>query len=91
MNFLSFQPKYEAALEHPDLIKIVTPDWVTDCVQKTGRQDEKIYHPRLVVYPKPESPPKPETPQKLDAMEVNVVPDIIKILNIRTLEKILLY
>ena len=67
-----FQPKYEAAMEHEDTLKIVTPDWVTDCIEKNTVQDEKIYHPRLIVYPKPASPPKPETPPKHEAMEVSV-------------------
>ena len=66
----SFQPKYEAALEHSDTVKVVTPDWVTDCIEKGKVQDEKIYHPRLIVYPKPESPQKPETPPKPEPMEV---------------------
>ena len=68
--FLSLQAKYEAALGHSDSLKIVTPDWVTDCVKNNSRQEEKIYHPRLVVYPKPESPPKPATPPRAEPMEV---------------------
>ncbi|KAL4225104.1 PAX-interacting protein 1 [Mactra antiquata] len=66
-------PKYEEALKHEDSIKIVTPDWVSDCVTKGTKEDETIYHPRLVVYPKPPSPPKPETPPKPEPMEVTPV------------------
>ena len=31
-------------------IKIVTPDWVLDCVAEKTRKDEALYHPRLIVY-----------------------------------------
>lgn len=67
-------PKYEEARKHEDTVKIVTPDWVTDCLNKGEKQDETIYHPRLVVYPKPPSPPKPETPPKPEPMETTPVP-----------------
>lgn len=67
-------PKYETALEHEDTLKVVTPDWVTDSIERNTVQDEKVYHPRLIVYPKPESPPKPETPPKHEAMEVPTSP-----------------
>ncbi|KAK6184096.1 hypothetical protein SNE40_006628 [Patella caerulea] len=44
-------------------VKIVTPDWVCECIKKEAIQDETIYHPRLIVYPKPETPPpKPKPP-----------------------------
>lgn len=31
-------------------MKVVTPDWVLDCVSEKARKDEACYHPRLVVY-----------------------------------------
>lgn len=31
-------------------IKVVTPDWVLDCISEKTRKDEALYHPRLVVY-----------------------------------------
>ncbi|KAL5006232.1 hypothetical protein ScPMuIL_015038 [Solemya velum] len=46
--------KYNAASTKED-IKIVTPDWITDSITKQSKQDEAIYHPTLLVYPKPES------------------------------------
>ena len=60
------------AMKHEDKIKIITPDWVGDCMNKGSKQDETLYHPRLVVYPKPPSPPKPESPPKVEPMEVSV-------------------
>ncbi|WAR02724.1 PAXI1-like protein [Mya arenaria] len=62
--------KYLEALKHEDTIKMVTPDWVSESVGKGGKQDEAIYHPKLVVYPKPPSPPKPELPPKQEQMEI---------------------
>ncbi|KAK3581462.1 hypothetical protein CHS0354_031786 [Potamilus streckersoni] len=59
-HWSSFQLKYEVALKHKDKIKIVTPDWVSDSIEKREKQDETIYHPRLVFIPKPPSPLKPE-------------------------------
>ncbi|KAM7244808.1 hypothetical protein CapIbe_003334 [Capra ibex] len=41
--------KYECALRRAS-IKIVTPDWVLDCVAEKTRKDEALYHPRLIVY-----------------------------------------
>ncbi|ELK19064.1 PAX-interacting protein 1, partial [Pteropus alecto] len=41
--------KYECALKRASL-KVVTPDWVLDCVSEKTRKDEACYHPRLVVY-----------------------------------------
>ena len=36
-------------MQHTDTIKIVTPDWVVDCINKKARQEEKIYHPKLIL------------------------------------------
>uniref|UniRef100_A0AC11CB84 PAX interacting protein 1 n=1 Tax=Ovis aries TaxID=9940 RepID=A0AC11CB84_SHEEP len=41
--------KYECALRRAS-IKIVTPDWVLDCIAEKTRKDEALYHPRLIVY-----------------------------------------
>ncbi|XP_055447326.1 PAX-interacting protein 1 isoform X2 [Bubalus kerabau] len=41
--------KYECALRRAS-IKIVTPDWVLDCISEKTRKDEALYHPRLIVY-----------------------------------------
>ncbi|CAI9160913.1 unnamed protein product [Rangifer tarandus platyrhynchus] len=41
--------KYECALKRGS-IKVVTPDWVLDCISEKTRKDEALYHPRLVVY-----------------------------------------
>ena len=55
--------KYNKAtsLENSGRIKIVTPDWVIDSIKKGEKVDEKIYHPSLIEYPKPEpvAPPSP--------------------------------
>ncbi|XP_034939665.1 PAX-interacting protein 1-like [Chelonus insularis] len=45
--------KYDAAIRHH--IKIVTPDWVTECCKERTLIDETEYHPRLLVYPPPNS------------------------------------
>ncbi|KAI4543266.1 hypothetical protein MG293_006060 [Ovis ammon polii] len=41
--------KYECALRRAS-IKIVTPDWVLDCIAEKTRKDEALYHPRLIIY-----------------------------------------
>uniref|UniRef100_A0A2R9AXZ8 PAX-interacting protein 1 n=1 Tax=Pan paniscus TaxID=9597 RepID=A0A2R9AXZ8_PANPA len=41
--------KYECALKRAS-IKIVTPDWVLDCVSEKTKKDEAFYHPRLIIY-----------------------------------------
>ncbi|CAL1541165.1 unnamed protein product [Lymnaea stagnalis] len=54
-------PKYTSAIREGDKIKIVTPDWITDSITKSELQNEEIYHPRLLQYPKPQAPtPPPE-------------------------------
>lgn len=49
MFVLRPQEKYECALKRGS-IKVVTPDWVLDCISEKTRKDEALYHPRLVVY-----------------------------------------
>lgn len=46
---LPSQEKYERAVKRAN-IKIVTPDWVLDCVSEKSRKDEAFYHPRLIIY-----------------------------------------
>ncbi|XP_037372197.1 PAX-interacting protein 1 [Talpa occidentalis] len=41
--------KYECALKRAG-IRVVTPDWVLDCVSEKARKDEAFYHPRLIIY-----------------------------------------
>ncbi|XP_066093386.1 PAX-interacting protein 1 isoform X2 [Saccopteryx bilineata] len=41
--------KYECALKRTG-IRIVTPDWVLDCVSEKAKKDEAFYHPRLIIY-----------------------------------------
>ncbi|PNI35964.1 PAXIP1 isoform 10, partial [Pan troglodytes] len=41
--------KYECALKRAS-IKIVTPDWVLDCISEKTKKDEAFYHPRLIIY-----------------------------------------
>nr|CAG4651638.1 EOG090X027U [Triops cancriformis] len=54
--------KYEAALKHLS-IKIVTPDWITDCLNKKAKQSEEMYHPNLLITPPaPAPPPTPAAP-----------------------------
>ncbi|KAI4477916.1 hypothetical protein M0804_012396 [Polistes exclamans] len=43
--------KYDAAMRHH--IHIVTPDWVTECYKKVALVNEIEYHPRLLIYPSP--------------------------------------
>ncbi|XP_014473474.1 PREDICTED: PAX-interacting protein 1 [Dinoponera quadriceps] len=45
--------KYETAMRHH--IHIVTPDWITECCKKGAIISEMEYHPRLLVYPSPNS------------------------------------
>lgn len=45
--------KYETAMRHH--IHIVTPDWITACCKKGTLVGEIEYHPRLLVYPSPNS------------------------------------
>ncbi|XP_059170628.1 PAX-interacting protein 1-like [Physella acuta] len=60
-------PKYTAALQYGEKKKIVTPDWVSDCISKKEIQDEEIYHPRWLQYPKPQPPtPPPELPSDME-------------------------
>ncbi|GFN96195.1 pax-interacting protein 1 [Plakobranchus ocellatus] len=59
--------KFECAKAHADSIKTVTPDWVGDSVAKRYKQNEEIYHPDLVEYPKPKAPtPEPELEQEME-------------------------
>jgi len=62
------QAKYEEAVRREGSLHIVTPDWVVDSVRSRGRCEEGLYHPRLLIVPKPCSPtppPVPPTPQTL--------------------------
>lgn len=45
--------KYETAMRHH--IHIVTPDWIIECCKKGTVVSEIEYHPRLLVYPSPNS------------------------------------
>ncbi|RZF32831.1 hypothetical protein LSTR_LSTR011477 [Laodelphax striatellus] len=40
--------KYEEALKNKDIV-IVTPDWITDSLEKKSRCNEEKYHPRLLI------------------------------------------
>ena len=57
--------KYTESLKHPDKIKIVTPDWVTDSAKNKNLCDEELYHPSLLILPnsEPENGPRPATDQ----------------------------
>ncbi|XP_046580805.1 PAX-interacting protein 1-like [Haliotis rubra] len=63
VTFTTEGKKYTEAMKRAEKIKIVCPDWITDSIQEKKKVDESIYHPRLIEYPKPESPPKPKTPE----------------------------
>ncbi|RUS89229.1 hypothetical protein EGW08_003039 [Elysia chlorotica] len=70
--------KYECAKAHSDKVKIVTPDWVSVCVVKKEKQDEDLYHPELVEYPKPRSPtpePELEQEQEMDMEVAQTIPE----------------
>uniref|UniRef100_A0A8C3YDH7 PAX-interacting protein 1 n=1 Tax=Catagonus wagneri TaxID=51154 RepID=A0A8C3YDH7_9CETA len=41
--------KYECALKRAS-VRIVTPDWVLDCISEKTKKDEALYHPRLIIY-----------------------------------------
>ncbi|XP_033264237.2 PAX-interacting protein 1 isoform X3 [Orcinus orca] len=62
--------KYECALKRAS-IKIVTPDWVLDCISEKTKKDEALYHPRLVVYEEEEEEEneEPESPEEASAEE----------------------
>ena len=50
--------------KNEDSIKIVTPDWVTQCIQKKSRLLEKPFHPRLMTLPgQPVTQPRPRRPK----------------------------
>ncbi|XP_075924649.1 PAX-interacting protein 1 isoform X2 [Petromyzon marinus] len=59
--------KYTCALKH-SRIRVVTPDWVVDCVSSKSRKEETEYHPRLVLLPREEELPleQPETANDSD-------------------------
>ena len=42
---LHFQAKYECAVKHSDTVKIVTPDWLLDCIDLGKRLAEDDYCP----------------------------------------------
>ena len=44
-------------------IRIVCPDWITECVRYKSKVDEERYHPRLLNLTPPPTPPKPPTPE----------------------------
>ncbi|KAJ9600715.1 hypothetical protein L9F63_026146, partial [Diploptera punctata] len=50
------------AMRHEGSIRIVTPDWIVDSVRSRGRCEEGLYHPRLLILPKPRSPTPPPPP-----------------------------
>ncbi|XP_057587442.1 PAX-interacting protein 1 isoform X2 [Hippopotamus amphibius kiboko] len=58
--------KYECALKRAS-IKIVTPDWVLDCVSEKTRRDEALYHPRLIVYEEEEEEEEEEENEEQDS------------------------
>ncbi|XP_071955134.1 PAX-interacting protein 1-like isoform X2 [Antedon mediterranea] len=58
--------KYVHSLEHT-AIKIVMPDWVTDCIGNKKIIDEEIYHPRLLLE---EEMKEPEVVEELEKEEV---------------------
>ena len=65
-------------MKYPDKIKIVTPDWVTESLSKKAKQDESIYHPRLIVHPEPEPVPPPtstKTPETTEPMDI--IPTVV--------------
>ena len=66
--FDGLQAKYEAAMRHENFLLIVTPDWVVDSVRSRGRCEEGLYHPRLLILPKPRSPTPPPAPPPPPAM-----------------------
>ncbi|XP_013410668.1 PAX-interacting protein 1 [Lingula anatina] len=41
--------KYECALRHQDTVKIVTPDWVVECIKAKDKMEEEPFHPRLLI------------------------------------------
>ncbi|XP_069770891.1 PAX-interacting protein 1 isoform X2 [Narcine bancroftii] len=53
--------KYNCALKQSS-IKIVTPDWVEDCVEEKSQKDESTYHPRLIIQEEEEVEEEPEEP-----------------------------
>lgn len=53
------QAKYEEGVRHEESLHIVTPDWVVDSVRSRGRCEEGLYHPRLLILPKPRPPTPP--------------------------------
>ena len=66
-----FQPKYECALRHPDRVKVVTPDWVTECLNTGQLLDESRFHPRLLLYEVRQRTP---SPIPMDSEETPVQP-----------------
>ncbi|XP_031236102.1 PAX-interacting protein 1 isoform X2 [Mastomys coucha] len=58
--------KYERAVKRPS-IKIVTPDWVLDCVSEKRRKDEAFYHPRLIIYEEEEEEEEEEGDEEQDS------------------------
>ena len=47
-----------------DVIKIVTPDWIIQCIQRKNRLAERPFHPRLMTLPgQPVAQPRPRRPK----------------------------
>jgi hypothetical protein len=73
--FMLNQAKYEEAVRHEGSLHIVTPDWVVDSVRSRARCEEGLYHPRLLILPKPCSPTPPPvllTPSALSRSFVSI-------------------
>eukprot|EP00794_Sanderia_malayensis_P016834 gene16833-18532_t len=53
--------KFDCAIQHVDRLKIVTPDWVPDCIKANSRINEEEY------YPIEEAPKTPDSARAIDA------------------------
>lgn len=45
----SVQAKYDMAMRHSGKVKIVTPDWVSECIVNGAIVSEENFHPRLLL------------------------------------------
>ncbi|XP_072382346.1 uncharacterized protein Ptip [Diabrotica undecimpunctata] len=77
-------PKVERAEElGPNLVKIVTPDWVVEAVKNNSFPDTSLFHPKLINWPKPIEYAstaaitgfEPEQPSEEEKSEENIIPD----------------
>ena len=68
--FDNHQAKYEHATRPGSTIKVITPDWFSQCVSANTRVPEDRYHPRLLILTPPPAPTPSPPPVKLEPVPI---------------------